>query len=141
MNDYILGYLNGILDSFSALNGTSYLINPLPRKETINEALIEYFNNKNSLLEFELELIEDNNWVFLKIFLKDHLFYFINEKNLSHKIYDNSSQDQFVNIFLDNLYRLHEVKKIYKLKSKTDRNILIEFENQSYYIFEMKILY
>ena len=141
MNDYNLGYLNGILNSFSELNGTSYVLNPLPKKKTINHALIEYFYNKNCDYEYELELIEEKNWVFLEKILLEHFFYFINDKKLNNEIYNNNKQEEFVNLFLNNLYNPFEVKKIYKLKLDSYRDIIIEFEDDSYYILELRILY
>lgn len=150
MNDYNFGYLNGILNAFAHINNCNntaydFALKYLPDDKSLKNALQDQFYDYSE--DFDLNIIKENDWNYLKKILLDQLFDYqynhnpILDSSKSYSLFDKSFQEDFVLDFLNTLYYSSDVKNIYKLELKNLKkryapslDIVIEMENKTNFI-------
>ena len=151
MNEYNIGYLNGILNAFAHINNGNYRaydfgLKSLPNDKSLKDSLQDQFYDYSEV--FDLNIIKENHWNFLKEILLDQLFDYqhnhnpIIDSSKSYSLFDRSFQEDFVLDFLNTLYYSSDVKNIYKLELKnlkkhyavSSLNIIIEMEDKTNFI-------
>ncbi len=143
MNDYNIGYLNGILKAFAHINNGNYRsydfeLSLLPKNKSLDDSLKDICDG------FDLKNIKDNHWNYLKEVLLGQLFYYqynhnpIIDSSKKYSLFDRSFQEDFVLDFLNTLCFSAEIQNIYELDLKNPKrfsisslDILIEMEDKT----------